>query len=585
MTRSLRATASLIRSLLLGTGMTIVAVSSATTLVGCKDESQPDYWVDKLAEPSWRARSITRLGQFYDDAVTKAGGKSDAPEVQALLSKIIDPLTKTYVDAYADLDTKTRVNLIKQLAAFRDKRAEPAIKKAFEEFVKKPATSKDDADVKWAVRAAGDLKLDSCADGIVQSFVKLKASSMLGGIAYRDYNEAMMKMPQKSWAGPLISALDAPIEPPTSAKDKDKIDPYRDQLFWQTTSAQLLGEIGATEAIQPLLKVMLDPTKADVQATAVLALVKIGKPAAEAAIKVLDGSDQKLVAFNLRRIKEVTKAKEEPKDEPYVQTAALILGTIGRPEAIKPMLEALNKADKDVNRAVIARELTKLPENDEIHEAFKAAFEKISIDTNIPPGINALQMLAESVGQFHDPAMLDWLLERAEKTKGSGEDLKALQGVITVTAIKLAKPDQMDKVKAAVDKYGTKLEKDLYEQASKVVGQCKTDVSCYLGEMEKGSNQDQKTQFLAIKAGYMVMVMGGEAQRDELVKRMPSFENAAVRFVAAQAIDHLSPKGSKEAAAALKKIIDKNTESGDKNTIAGDAPVKQVMYRIEARAD
>jgi hypothetical protein len=103
--------------------------------------------------------------------------------------------------------------------------------------------------------------------------------------------------------------------------------------------------------------------------------------------------------------------------------------------------------------------------------------------------------------------------------------------------------------------------------------------------MEKSSNQDQKTQFIAIKAGYMVAILGSEAQRDELVKGMESFENAAVRFVAAQAIDHLSPKGSKQAAAELRKIIDKNAESGDRNKIAGDAPVKQVMYRIEARAD
>ena len=106
-----------------------------------------------------------------------------------------------------------------------------------------------------------------------------------------------------------------------------------------------------------------------------------------------------------------------------------------------------------------------------------------------------------------------------------------------------------------------------------------------MGEMEKSSNQEQATQFVAIKSGYMAAILGGEAQRDELVKRIESFENAAVRFVAAQTIDHLSPKGSKEAAAKLRKVVDKNAESGDKDTMAGDAPVKQVMYRIEARAN
>jgi uncharacterized protein YdbL (DUF1318 family) len=136
-----------------------------------------------------------------------------------------------------------------------------------------------------------------------------------------------------------------------------------------------------------------------------------------------------------------------------------------------------------------------------------------------------------------------------------------------------------------VDKYGTKLEKDLYAQAEKLVKQCTDKADCYLVEMEKSTNQEQATQFIGIKAGYMGAILGGEAQRDELVKRIDSFENAAVRFVAAQTIDHLSPKGSKEAAAALRKVVDKNAEGGDKNKMSGDAPIKQVMYRIEARAD
>ena len=61
--------------------------------------------------------------------------------------------------------------------------------------------------------------------------------------------------------------------------------------------------------------------------------------------------------------------------------------------------------------------------------------------------------------------------------------------------------------------------------------------------MEKSTNQEQATQFVGIKAGYMGAILGGEPHRDELVKHIDSFENAAVRFVAAQTIDHLSPEG------------------------------------------
>ena len=76
-----------------------------------------------------------------------------------------------------------------------------------------------------------------------------------------------------------------------------------------------------------------------------------------------------------------------------------------------------------------------------------------------------------------------------------------------------------------------------------------------------------------------------EAARDEIVERMESFENAAIRFVASQTLDHLCPKGSKEVAAKIKAIVDKNAESGDQNKIQADYPLKQVMYRIETRAN
>ncbi len=586
MLRSSRVIASLIRHMMLGTAATVATATLATSLIGCKDESQPGYWVDKLQDQPWRPRAIKRLEQFFEDASTKAGGNNQSPEVQKLLGQIAEPLTKTYIDHYSDLDTKTRVTLIKLLASFRDKRTEPALKKAFEEFAKRPATSKDDQDIKWAAAAQTDLKLDSLGDPLLQAFLKLKAHTMLGGVSYRDMNEAMVADPQKSWSGPLTTLLAAEIKPPKNAKDHDAIDSYRDELFWQTTAAQVLGELKDPSAVEPLMKVMLDPSKGDVQATAVLALVKIGQPAVDAATKLLQDKDDKLSAFALRRIKEVTGAKQEPKNKPYIQTAALILGTIGRPSGLQPMIDALQSEKNEVNKAVIAREITKIPATPESKKAFEAAYESISIDTVLPPGGNsALGALTEAAGSFYDPGMIDWLLERAEKTKGGAEDKKALQGTITVTVLKLAKPDQMSKAKGAVDKYGTKIEKDAYALTDKIVKACGERVSCYLSNIEKSENQEQKSQFAGIKAGYMIGILGNEQTVPELVKRLDSIDNAAVRYTASQTIDHLLPKGSTKIADDLKKIIDKNVKSADRDKIAGDAPLKQVMYRIRTRAE
>jgi len=582
MLRSSRTIASLIRSLVLGTATTTTMVLVAASVVGCKDESQPDYWVEKLDDPAWRARAVKRLEQFFEDSVTKNGDlKSEG--VQTLISKTVDPLTKTYVDGYDTLDDKTRVSLIKLLAAYKDKRIEPAVKKAFEEFAKHPATAKDDQDVKWAAIATEDLKLTSVSDALLAAFLKLRASTMLGGVAYRDVQDAMRVSPSKAWAGSLIKLLDAEMVQPKTAKDKDLIDPYRDQQFWQVVAAEVLGRIGDPSAVEPLLKVMLDPGKGDVQSTALLALVKIGKPAADAAVKLLQGKNEALNTFAARRIKEVTNT--DAKGKPYVATAALILGTIGRSDTIGPMIDALKAETDDGNKAVIARELAKIPATDESKQAFKKAYESIAIDAEIPPSGSALESLTESAGQFFDPSLVDWLLDRAAKTKGSEEDRKGLQLAITVTALKLAKPDQMPQVKVAVDKYGTKLEKDAYVQADNLLKACNDRVACYVAAFQKGENQDRANQFVGIKAGYMIGILGNEQNRDEIVSGIDSVSNASLRYLASVVIDHLSPKGSKPAADKLTAVIDKNAKSPDRERSAGDAPLKQVVYRLEARAN
>ncbi len=583
MLRSSRTVVSLVRSLVLGTATTTAAtVMVASMLVGCKDESQPDYWVEKLSDTAWKARAVKRLEQFFEDAVTRNGNDIKAAGVQDLINKTVEPLTQTYVNDYDNLDSKTRVSLIKLLASYRDKRTEPALKKAFEEFTKKPATAKDESDIKWAAQATGNLKLESLAVPMAEAFSKLRASTMLGGVTYKDYSESMLDMPSKAWVGPLSKLLEKEITPP--GKDKSAIDPYKDELFWQTTSAQLLGMIGDPAAVEPLMKVMLDPNKSDVHATALLALVKLGKPTVDTAAKLIAGKDEKLVSFAMRRIKEITG--KDATGTPYVATAAIVLGTSGRSDATAPLVAALG-AEKDAStRAVIARELTKVPATEESKTAFKTAYEGMSMETEIPPGGGALEALTEAAGQFYDPGMVDWLLERAAKARGTGDDLKAYQGIITVTAMKLAKADQLAAVGAAVDRYGSAdIEKKAFKVVEALVKACGDRANCYVAAIQKPENQEQSNQFAGMKAGYMIGILGDNAARDELVGKIDGIRNAAVRFTAAQAIDHLTPKGDKGVSEKLNAIISKNAKSADREKAAYDAPLKQVMYRIDARSN
>ena len=171
MLRSSRPVVSLICSLVMSTAPTTAAtVLLAGTVIGCQDESQPEYWTGKLDDAAWKARAVKRLEQFFEDAVTRNGNDIKAQGVQDVINKTVEPLTKTYTEGYDQLDSKTRTSLIKLLASYRDKRTEPALKKAFEEFIKHPASAKDETDVKWAAKATGDLKLESLAMPMVEAF-------------------------------------------------------------------------------------------------------------------------------------------------------------------------------------------------------------------------------------------------------------------------------------------------------------------------------------------------------------------------------------------------------------------------------
>ena len=329
---------------------------------------------------------------------------------------------------------------------------------------------------------------------------------------------------------------------------------------------------------------MLDPAKADVQPTAVLALVKIGRPAAARAVKLLNDQDPDLAAYCAARVQRATGSKDVPKDKPHIAIAAVILGSMGRPDTLDAMVAAVGTQKDESTRAVIAREIAKIPATAASKQAFRQAFEATTLDGQIPPGSNALQTLTNSVGMFYDADFVPWLLERADKTKGTGEEKTQLQSMATLTAITLMKADQAALVQGAVTKWGTQIEKDAFKQSNDLLKSCGDKVPCYLATIEKGENQEKSAQSIGVKAGYMIGEYGDDKARGDLIDRLGAIDNPTVRAISAQTIDFLSPKGSKDAADALEKIIDKNTKTADKDKMAGDAPLKQIMYRIRARA-
>src|SRR5690606_9190142 len=332
------------------------------------------------------------------------------------------------------------------------------------------------------------------------------------------------------------------------------------------------------KAVEPLIRVILDPSKGDVASTALLALVKIGKPSVDRAVKMLNESDP-LVAYAKKAIKEATDADKEPEGNPALSTAAAIIGMAGRSDGTDPLINLLETKLSDEDKALVARELPKLPATTKTKEAFKKAFESISIDATVH-GTPALAILAESAATFYDSTMIDWMLDRAQKTSGGGEAKTALQQSLVSSAIKVAKADQWATVEAAAKKYELA---DIAATAAAVVKACGDKVDCYLAEVEKTDNQNEKNQLAGIKAAYMVGELGDAKARDALVERLSSLENDAVQFAALNAIDNLCPTYATVVFMAHEELIEKNEMSADSDKLSNNAPLKQIAYRISVR--
>ena len=63
---------------------------------------------------------------------------------------------------------------------------------------------------------------------MVEAFAKMRTSSMLGGVVYKDLNKAMLDVSAKSWTGPLIARLEPEMTRPKDNKDPSAFDSYRD---------------------------------------------------------------------------------------------------------------------------------------------------------------------------------------------------------------------------------------------------------------------------------------------------------------------------------------------------------------------
>jgi hypothetical protein len=496
--------------------------------------------IKKLDDPKTRRDAVLGLEQFFENAKTRAHGDAADPGVKALLDRIVEPLAKTYAEA--DLDDTTRVKLIRFLGESRDPRAGRAWTKACASFSSgKPGTEED---VEWAALGIAATRHDESAAALGEAFTKLDADKPHGAEAQKSVRDAMLALKSPAWKSMLIERIRRPM-----AKETEQSSAHRNERFWQTTAAEVLGELGAADAVMPLLDVVVDPDKAEVAPAAARAIVRIGKEAVPVLIQVLAGASVGV----------------------HGAAAANALGEIGSAEAREPMVKALKAADGDASRAAIAKQLPRLPASADAKKAFQTAYGKLAPGATIAlSGAPARPALLDAAAGFYDPALVPWLLAQVKAAKGTDAAEVRVAGLRA--AMKLMKRAQVAQVTAAVDAMGTAATKDAARVAAKVAQDCDVAVDCHLAKLaEPGAG------FASVKAAYMLGSAGNAKTGAAIAERIGALDNVDARWAALAAVDHLVWENAAAVADSLEKLEARGISEEEKTSI------RQVALRLRAR--
>lgn len=481
-------------------------------------------------------------------AIPELGQAAPEATVSALVEACVAPRT-------GDVE---RARITQYLASIKSAAGERCYLHALREY--RPGVT--DEIVGVASEAVAALRIEAARGPLFEAFTKMRASRSHG--AYRAVYDAMVALADPAWEGRLVAYLERPVDP----KDPPA---FTDEMFWLQTAITILGRQRSEAAVRPLLRVLLTPDRALAQLDALLALVRIGKPAVVAATTLLKKGDPELLAHAAAR---ATSG---------VDIAAMVLATIGRAESVSPMLDSIAAADP-VTRALVARELSKLPTDARVVAAYRGVVEKLPLTVMLPLGPPAHEDLVGRAPEFFDANLVPWLVDDARRLKGDPEKVRMIREAALVAALELARADQVKDVDAiaALGNAGKSFAKPI-AMTKELLAACGDRVDCWLDEVVDPASQQESTQFRGVKAAYMIGVLGDASAKAKLVAAMPQITNPAVRYVAGLAILHLSPQGDAAAAAALQKMIDEADASGDPGRVRLHAPLKVVVARLQSR--
>lgn len=374
--------------------------------------------------------------------------------------------------------------------------------------------------------------------------VRAKSISLVKGL-----HDAVIAVKAESYGPKAIAMLAKPLRDP-----KDMSEMLDEIQFHQLTAVQVIGAMHYHDGAVPLIETLLTFEKRDLAFSIRNVLADMPEASEAALILTLKGGDQ---TFNA-----LLKAYPNNGGIPLLADA---LARISSARGRAAVIAALDAADNDDNRTLLAATLPAFPFDPALVAAFKRAYAKLgpSVSVAAMGGQNARASLLSAAARFHDATLVPWVLKEINAAKADDADQMMSMGF--PTAIRLMTPTSSPSVGGAIKAklQGPALEKEMYQKADAVVAHCKQDPVCYVKFLDSPLvGADIVARFGHYKAASMAAVYGNAATRDSLVQKLPNVSDGAIRAAMLEAILHLSPTGDRPSADAIEKLLAADKAAG-----------------------
>jgi len=359
---------------------------------------------------------------------------------------------------------------------------------------------------------------------------------------------AMVARADLRWTQRLIQRLAEPMPEPQAP---DFMVAWENQLFWQGTAARVLERIQSSEALEPLLGVLLDSRKSILHDRALMALLPL--------------------VGTYRRSLQLLREPE------HQRTAARLLGALGRSEAAAELVAATRRAQDWRDRFELALALVGLDAPAQTLEAFVASFDRIPADALVNGESARAQLGAAAIG-FAAPELVPWLLDRAVRARTQKD---ASQRTLLLTALNLARPSQLPNVERAIDSFGSWGAQEAVASIHELVSHCQEAVDCYLQAVTAPAAR-ARSDHAAVKAAYMLLVLGAESDAPRVLTALESLQGVdgalLPRLVIVHHFGHLLPHGSATIARGIARL------AAQPETAPAEAEeLRRLVYRLRAR--